>query len=187
MATTASEPTVMSRIGGFFNGVGLAFRDGWRNVTNGDFRKMDWKQGIAMGITGMIIAYAVMSLAEMIWEKIKDFMPYIITAVALLAGLFLLSKYFGGDKAQQHAELRPDPARGDPLKKTSMLDGHDAIAPEVKKLVMREVDSTQLAMLDPDVAANLNLNAVRLSDDLPKAADERDVTRSARESLAMIG
>lgn len=175
----------MSRVGGFFDGVGRAFRDGWHNARNGDFGKMDIWQGLAVGLSGLIIAYAVISLAEVIWEKIKDFVPYVLAGLAILAGLFLLSKFIGNK--DEPTAGRPDPARRDP-RRTSMLldDPAERISPEVRRLVMREVDSTQLAMLDPEVASGLRLDQVTLRDGLPRRAEEAEVTRTARDTLTLM-
>lgn len=187
---TSSSPTVMSRVGGFLNGVGSAFRDGWHHVRNGEFGKMDIGQWLAMGVTTLLAFAVVKSLAEMIWEEIRDYVPWVLGAIALLAGVFLLGKLFGS--AGKDDAARPDPARegsGAAGMKTSALEPQSGqgIAPEVKKLAMREVDSTRMALLDPQVASGLSLNDLAIRDELPKRATDEQVTGEARRALAMLG
>ena len=201
--TQAAAPAASSE-SGFWSGVGTvfgevrdAFTGGISNVRNGDFRKMDWKQWLAVGATGIAVAF----VAKAVFEMMVDFMRE-NWLVSLLVGAALLAvaifSFMGGSKGQTAAAApRPDPAR-QPVRRpgvigpTSSLDEELGLGidPEVRRLAMSEVGSTQLAMLDPQMAATLNLDAVRLSDDLPRAQREGDVAaeaRKQRDTLAMFG
>lgn len=192
MGAVSSPPTILSRLSGFVDETAKAFTHGYQNVKNGDFGKMDWKQGLAMGAT-LVIGYVIAkSLFEMLMEFLNDnkiIMGLIAAALALVAIFSLLGG--SGKQQRQEQDVRPDPGMRSGNKRIGMLDdgiADDGLGANVKKLAMQQVDSTRMALLDAEVASGFDFNNVKLAaDHLPKRADELDVTEQARRAQSMLG